>query len=294
MTSENYSIKDLEKLSGVKAHTIRIWEKRYGIIIPARTVTNIRYYSNEDLKKILNISLLNQHGYKISVISQMTNAELSLKVAELSLVNSSEDQGIQDNLLLSLINMDEQQFIRSFNAVILRHGFETGVAKVIFPFFNRIGVMWQSGSINTAQEHFFSSLLRNKIVVATDGLLVPRDLKNEVVLLFLPEQELHEIGLLYYNYLLRARGYHTIYLGQAVPIDSLARVIEVVKPSFVVSSLTSPVASPGFLNIASQLSQIAPDAKLFFAGPVSVAPKAGLPENVFFIKDLLKILQIEM
>jgi DNA-binding transcriptional MerR regulator len=294
MSSENYSIKDLEKLSGVKAHTIRIWEKRYGVIAPDRTGTNIRYYSNNDLKKLLNISLLNKHGFKISLISRMSAAEVSQRVAALSISGSKNSDVIEENFLLSLIDMDEQQFNKAFNAMILHYGFENAMVKVIFPFFNRIGIMWQTGAINPAQEHFFSNLIRNKIIIATEGLVPVKEIKSEVALLFLPELELHEISLLLYNYLLRSRGYKTIYLGQSVPTESLARVINISKPDYIVSSITTPITSKEFLSFSRQVSKLAPHAKIFFAGPTATSLKSNLFKNILPINELLKIMLVEI
>lgn len=294
MTSENYSIKDLEKLSGIKAHTIRIWESRYGVIQPRRTGTNIRYYTNDDLKKLLNISLLNRNGFKISTISLLSDAELSQKVSDISVTISTNIDSIDDSLLLSLIEMDEKHFNTAFNALILHYGFEDAMTKSFFPFFERIGIMWQTGTINPAQEHFFSNLIRNKIIAATETLSSSKEFKAGVALLFLPEQELHEIGLLLYNYLLRARGYKTIYLGQAVPAESLARVIKISNPDYIVSSITRPIAPNDFLKFSGTLSQLAPGASIFFGGPFPVSLKPKLPENIFLINDLLKILGINI
>ncbi len=292
MTSENYSIKDLEKLSGIKAHTIRIWEKRYGIINPGRTDTNIRYYTNDDLKKLLNISLLNQNGYKISAISDMSSSEIAKKIEAISLVNSNGNEGIEENLLLSLIEMNEQQFNKIFHAMVIRYGFEESMIRVIFPFFNRIGIMWQAGTINPAQEHFFSNLIRNKIISATDGLTYAPVANAPIALLFLPEQELHEIGLLFYNYAMRSRQFKTIYLGQSVPHDSLPRVIATCNPAYIVCGMTNPASPQDFLTISRRLCKAAPGAKVFFTGPVPSAAQSKLPANAFLVKDLLTLLHI--
>jgi len=290
MISEKYSISDLEKLSGVKAHTIRIWEKRYGIIQPERTDTNIRYYGNEELKKLLNISLLNQHGYKISVISGMSKEEIALKVASISLV--SQEGMADENLLLSLIELNEQLFNKTFANIVIQHGFENAVIKVIFPFFHRIGIMWQAGTINPAQEHFFSNLIRNKIISATDALSNIPGSQPAIAMLFLPEHELHEIGLLFYNYVLRARGYKTIYLGQSVPGDSLERVIATCNPSFIVTAVTNPATQEDFLHFARRLCKAAPDAQIYFTGPVPAADKPRMPRNGFTTADLLALLKV--
>lgn len=291
MASENYSIKDLERLSGIKAHTIRIWEKRYGIINPRRTDTNIRYYGNEELKKILNISLLNQHGFKISAISELSDTEIAQKVAAISLVDGNNNQ--DEKLLISLIEMDEQLFNKTFSSIVIQLGFEQAIVKSIFPFFNRIGIMWQAGTINPAQEHFISNLIRNKLIVATESITRLPEVNLGTGLLFLPERELHEIALLFYNYALRARGFNTIYLGPSVPQDSLDRVISICKPSFIVTGMTNPIVSNDFLAFCCQLCKAAPFANVYFTGPIPPMVNTRLPKNALQVSDLLALMKIE-
>jgi MerR family transcriptional regulator, light-induced transcriptional regulator len=285
--SSTYSISDLEKLSGIKAHTIRIWEKRYGIISPGRTGTNIRYYTNEDLKKLLNISLLHQHGYKISDISSMSAGELSAKVASVAMAHSDNRE---KRLLLSLLEMDEPLFTRVFADMVAEEGFEEAVVRVVFPFFRQIGIMWQVGTINPAQEHFFSNLIRAKIIAATDLLIAsPADAAATAVL-FLPEDELHEIALLFYNYAFRKRGYKTIYLGQSVPYESLTRIYSISNPAIVVTSITNPVLPETFASICKKICAQATQATVYFTGPVPDPSATDVPGNARFIGDLRKLL----
>lgn len=290
MASEKYSIKDLERLSGIKAHTLRIWEKRYGIIKPERTDTNIRYYGNEELKKILNISLLNQHGYKISFISDMSESEIAEKASAVGLFGQHETT--DESLLLSLIDMDEPLFNNTFSALVMKHGFEDTIVSHIFPFFRRIGIMWQAGTINPAQEHFISNLIRNKIILATESLNRTADPQKALALLFLPEGELHEIGLLFYNYGLRARGFRTIYLGQSVPHESLSRVINTCNPDMIITGMTNPVNSSDFLTFSQQLCKTSPGLKIYFTGPVPAGLAGKLPENALTVDDLLALMQL--
>lgn len=287
--SASYSISDLEKLSGIKAHTIRIWEKRYGIVIPRRTETNIRYYTSEDLKRLLNISLLNQHGYKISDISGMSPEELSNQVASVAMAHSDNRE---KRLLLSLLEMDEPLFTKVFGDVVDEEGFEGAMVKVVFPFFHQIGIMWQVGTINPAQEHFFSNLVRAKIIAATDALTSPDDDEAAAVILFLPEDELHEIGLLFYNYAFRKRGYKTIYLGQSVPYESLARIYSVSSPHIVVTGITSPILPEPFLNFCKRICAQAGQATVYFTGPVPDPNAPGIPANARFIDDLRQLLDL--
>lgn len=291
MASEMYSIKDLENLSGIKAHTIRIWEKRYGIVQPGRTDTNIRYYTNEDLRRLLNISMLTQYGFKISAISQMGDDEIAEKIASLSIANQVDIH--EESLLLSLIDLDEALFHKTFLDIVLVEGFENAIIKHIFPFFRRIGLMWQIGTINPAQEHFISHLIRNKIIVATERITRPIDPAVGTALLFLPENELHEIGLLFYNYILRARGFKTIYLGQSVPFDSLDRIITACKFSFVVTNMTNPMPTADFIHFSRSFCQLVPAVNVYFTGSLPENMDEPLPSNALLKKDLLELLGIQ-
>jgi DNA-binding transcriptional MerR regulator len=290
-TTERYAIKDLERLSGIKAHTIRIWEKRYGVIKPRRTGTNIRYYCNDDLRQILNISLLNKHGFKISAIAKMSATELVNHLSGITSVKNSTE-GVQENLLLSLMELSEAKFNHAFMSVIVKLGFEKTFTEVIFPFFERIGVMWQAGTVNPAQEHFFSNIIRQKLIAATDGLELNTGSDAKSVLLLLPENELHEIGLLFYNYALRARGYKTIYLGQSVPLSGLDRVMHICTPDYVITGMTSALNPLSFKDVATQLTALLPGKKIFYTGPLAQSLVNELPDNILSVKELKELLGI--
>ncbi len=216
----HYSIKDLEKLSGIKAHTLRIWEKRYQIVKPSRTDTNIRYYCDDDLKRILNISILNRHGLKISRIAGMTDAQLSEQVMHLAQATGDHESQIEQ-LTIAMIEMDEERFEKTLSKSIMTVGFEETVLTIIYPFFDKVGMLWQTGSINPAQEHFVSNLIRQKLLVAIDSQNYPHNPESRRFLLFLPEGELHELGLLFFHYILKKHGHQVIYLGQSVPFADL-------------------------------------------------------------------------
>ena len=232
-----YSIKELEQLSGIKAHTIRIWEKRYKLIDPSRTTTNIRFYSDEDLKKIINVSLLNNNGIKISKIADMSLDALSKKVMEISEVQHDATVHI-DQMVVAMIDMEEEMFERILNNIILRFGFEKTITDVVYPFLEKIGILWQTHNITPAHEHFISNLIRQKIIVAIDGLPIPPKTAKKIIL-FLPEGEMHEMGLLFYHYLTRKNGHRTYYLGQNVPHEDLKKIIQVHQPDMMLISITS-------------------------------------------------------
>ncbi|MBK7031363.1 MAG: MerR family transcriptional regulator [Bacteroidales bacterium] len=182
-----YSIKDLEKLTGIKAHTIRIWEKRYHLVDPSRTATNIRYYSDEDLKRLLNVSVLNRYGFRISNIVSMTSEELNSKLLDLSEQDPMFSHEVE-SLVLSMIEMDEQRFDKILSSSIIKFGFETTITDVLHKFLEKIGVLWQTGTITPAQEHFVSNLIRQKLILAIDGQHVALHSNAKTFLLFLPDQ----------------------------------------------------------------------------------------------------------
>ena len=284
----NYSIKDLEKLSGIKAHTLRIWEKRYALFKPDRTETNIRYYSNDDLKRILNISQLNKSGFKISKIAEMSDSEINEKVSMVNMVKTKSED-IIDSLLLGMIDLNEVNFNKIFSDCILRMGFENTIQKVIFPFLQRIGVMWLTGSINPAQEHFVSNIIRQKLIVAIDGVSGNDDKNSKSAVLFLPENELHEMSLLYYNYVLRSRNIRTVYLGQLVPTESLLRIIEIVKPHFLIGVITNPLSQNELEKYFSSLNNIEGVKKVLITGKI-VLEQRKFPAKITPFNDATDLL----
>lgn len=233
-----YSIKDLEKISGIKAHTIRIWERRYGVIEPMRSDTNIRKYNDNDLKRILNISILNQNGFKISKIANLDNEQLKEKVIDLSLDHGNTNVQVE-SLVVSMLELNEHKFNNVLTTSIIKRGFEDTVETILFPFLDRIGILWQAGTINPAQEHFISNLIRQKIIVAIDNEMSAKD-NGKKITFFLAENELHEIGLLFYSLLARKEGYGVVYLGMSVPFEDLKAVNEIQKADAFFTSFTSP------------------------------------------------------
>jgi DNA-binding transcriptional MerR regulator len=252
--SSKYSIKDLERLTGIKAHTLRIWEQRYEILQPKRTDTNIRYYNNDDVKRILNISLLNNNGYKISNIAKLSEPEI-FNEAEKYLNNYKKESDQIDNLVLCLMEMNEDKFERTINTSVIKFGFENTFEKIIFPFMRHLGNMWQVGMLNPAQEHFISNLIRQKLIVGIENIKTPISSDAKSFLFFLPSQELHEMGLLYTYYLTKMKGYKCAYLGQSVPVNDLADLADLIKPDFIVTILTANLPDTElntFLNDCSE------------------------------------------
>lgn len=281
----NYSIKDLEKLSGIKAHTIRIWEKRYNLIEPSRTNTNIRYYSDEDLKKLLNVSMLNRSGWKISHLADKSNEQLSELILQLNKESADSETQIE-HLIVSMLDLDEVKFEKVLSNSILKIGFEETLTRVIYPFFDRIGILWLAGTINAAQEHFMSNLMRQKIIAAIDGQL-PGDQKNpKTFMLFLHEAELHELGLLFYNYLLRKHGHRVIYLGQAVPFKDLIQIAEIQKTDILFTSFTTGITEKDLDSYLSKLAKNFPSKTIYFTGYQTNREFKNLPGNIQHIPSV--------
>lgn len=257
-----YSIKDLERISGIKAHTIRIWEKRYGIVEPSRTDTNIRYYTNEELRKILNISILNNYGVKISRIVGMSPDELRAKVIEIS--NEEVEESVQvESLLIAMVEIDDARFEKILANCTLRLGFERTVLDVIYPFFKKVGILWQAGAINPAQEHFISNLIRQKLIVAIDGQGIMTRADAKRFLLFLPEGELHELGLLFYNYIIQKAGHRVVYLGQSVPIEEVVKVEQYAPVEYILTSTLSLASTDDTNKLFNRLLAAFPRHTIF-------------------------------
>lgn len=284
-----FTIKDLENLSGIKAHTIRIWEQRYSFLKPSRTDTNIRYYSNDDLKTILNISILNKYGYKISHINKMTAADVQVRVAELNLAGAQQERIVND-LIQTMVDLDIASFEKILDKQIAANGIEKTIIRIIFPFFERIGILWQTGHINPAQEHLITNIVRQKIIVGIDQAKPLIKVKRSF-LLFLPEREHHELGLLLVYYLLKKRGAEVYYIGANVPLKDVEFIAETKKPDFIYIHLTS--TSPGFIfqKFLTQISDRIKEPKIIFSGYVTEGYKKPLPKNVQFKHSLVELVE---
>ncbi|AUC22875.1 MULTISPECIES: MerR family transcriptional regulator [Polaribacter] len=233
----DFTIKDLENISGIKAHTIRIWEKRYNLLEPKRSETNIRFYSNEDLQKLLNIVLLNNNDIKISKISKMSDEELILQTRALAFETSLNDESI-NALKLSMFQFDKRLFNNVYEKLLEEKTFQEIFQEVFIPFLNDVGLLWQTDTLKPAHEHFISNLIVQKILINTEKLQFDISESSKTYVLFLPENEIHEIGLLYLNYELVLRGAHTIYLGQSLPLNNLDYFLESDNEICFITSLT--------------------------------------------------------
>lgn len=219
-----FSIKDLENLSGIKAHTIRIWEKRYNALEPMRTDSNIRYYDITNLQKLLNIVLLHDYGYKISKISKLTENEIPELVKQITTEKTAKNHAI-NSFKMAMMNFDQALFFKTYDNLLSEKTFREVFYEVFIPLMNEIGILWQTDTISPAHEHFISNLLKQKIQINTEKIQILEPIKKDkVFVLFLPINEIHEIGLMYLNYEILLQGYRCIYLGESVPAESLKDV----------------------------------------------------------------------
>ncbi|MCO6358997.1 MerR family transcriptional regulator [Roseivirga pacifica] len=281
MAEASYSIKDLEHLSGIKAHTLRIWEQRYNLINPKRTGTNIRYYDQNDLKLILNVSLLKDHGHKISNIAKMSLEEMHQEVKKLA----EKPSGFADQiyaLTLSMIDLDEERFEKIISTNSLKLGFERTMLNIIYPFLSKIGIMWMTDSINPAQEHFISNLIRQKVIVAIDGQFHSAQSMDNAkkYMLFLPQGELHELSLLFASYLIQSRKNRVIYLGQNMPFEDLEAAYQVHKPDYLLTVMTSKPNGFSAQDYVSKLSEAFPETEILLSGSQVIGEDLSIPENI--------------
>lgn len=286
-----YSIKDLEQLSGIKAHTLRIWEQRYNLLSPQRTDTNIRTYDDEDLKLILNVALLNDNGFKISKIASMAAVEIREEVIKLTDRSLTHDDQIHA-LTICMVEMDEDRFEKVLSSNIEKLGFEQTMFHIIYPFMSKIGVLWQTGAISPAQEHFISNLVRQKLIVAIDGQSSVKVGKK--FLLFLPEGELHEISLLFSSYLIKSHGHKVIYLGQSTPNGDLLSVYKLHQPDYLLTVITTSPSSENAQEYLNALSERFSDAQILVSGYQVIGQDLSFPPNVRqlnYLRDFKNMLE---
>jgi DNA-binding transcriptional MerR regulator len=284
-----YTIKDLENLTGVKAHTIRIWEQRYNFLKPQRTDTNIRYYGNNELKSILNITLLNKYGFKISHIDKMSDDEIKEK-----LITLSNQQAIQEKTINELIKMMIDFDVASFEEILDKNieskGIERTINQIIFPFMEKVGILWLANHIIPAQEHIITSLIRQKIIVGIE-FAKPTFILNKTVLLFLPENEYHELGILFTNFLLKSKGVKTIYLGANVPVEDIEMVVKFKKPDFIYTHLTILSSTLAFERFMSQISKKSENTPVVISGRITQSYDKKVPSKIILKKSLAEVME---
>lgn len=273
-----YSIKDLENLTGIKAHTIRIWEKRYGIIEPRRTDTNIRYYLEEDLKKIMNIALLNRNGYKISKIAKLKNDDIQSIAAQLTDVDKSFENQL-DVLTLSVLELNEDNFLKIFNANISQNGFKQTMIEVIYPLLDKLGMMWIAGSVEPIHENFVSHIIKRKCIVEIDKLKVKNE-KAKKFLLFLPTGENGELSLNFLHYIIKLNGHKVINLGMNIDVQNVFSGVQICNPDYILTIIDNMEDAEVYSNFVELLAQQTGDTRLLLSGLQVLRQKKYYPSKV--------------
>ncbi len=290
---KQYSIKDLEILSGIKAHTIRIWEKRYQLFDPNRTETNIRFYTCSELKKLLNISLLIDKGHKISKLSKMSEEAINENITAnfLNGQTAKDFYSTQINaMVLSMLELDEILFEKTFNGCVLRYGLENTILQVVYPFLKKVGMMWCINEVSPAQEHFTSNLIKQKLHTAIDGLLpAHKTTEKDTFLLYLNEEEDHEIGLLLAHYLLKSEGFKVVYLGPRVPFADLEKIIQIVNPSNLLTFFILPKPVGKSQEYVDRLSANFPNINIYLAGNPFLLEHLQLPAKFYHLQSVIHL-----
>ncbi|MDB5203139.1 MAG: MerR family transcriptional regulator [Ferruginibacter sp.] len=284
-----FTIKDLENLSGIKAHTLRIWEQRYSFLKPGRSFTNIRYYSNEELKTILNISLLNRYGFKISHIDKMNAEEIREKLLSLTQAGAQQDRVVHE-LIQSMIDLNMEAFDTVLDNYILARGIERAVTQIIFPFLEKIGILWLTNHINPAQEHLVTNIIRQKLIVGIEAVR-PAVLVKKTVLLFLPENEHHELGLLFMYYLLKSRGAKVIYLGASIPIKDVQYVVNLKQPDYLYCHLTTVGQNFNFDKFLQQMAKHFPTLPVLVSGMLTQTYEKKIHPPIQFKRSFKEVME---
>lgn len=288
MRMNAFSIKDLENLSGIKAHTIRIWEQRYSFLKPQRSKSNIRYYGNEELKTVLNIALLNKYGFKISHIDKMSASEVRERIVSLSYAEAFQERFINE-LLQNMVDLNVIGFEDTLNAYIKSKGIDKTITQLIFPFLEKIGILWLTNHMNVAQEHLVTNIIRQKLIVGIEGITSYTS-TGKTALLFLPEGEHHELGLLYLCYLLKSRDIQVLYLGPNVPFKDLEFVANLKSPQYIYCHLTS---IPGRFNLDKffQQFQRIETIPVIISGKMAQSYTKKIPQNIHITRSFEELVK---
>jgi DNA-binding transcriptional MerR regulator len=285
---DRYTLSDLEKLTGIKSGTIRIWERRYRIIKPHRTETNRRWYDDDDLRRIINISILYRDGIKISKIATFSGSEIEDKVFALTHETTNKDNQI-DSLIIAMIGFNENVVNEILLRSIIDSGFENTFTEVVFPFLKRVGIMWQTGSVNIGAEHFISNIFRKRLIAAIDSLSPAVIHDRKKVVLFLPENELHELGLLFYTYIIKSLGHEVLYLGQSTPLNAIADVVELWHPEYLVTGALSDLPFTTTKEYLEKLSNTFSGYKILVSGSLAFDTRKSSYNNLFPVRSVVEL-----
>jgi DNA-binding transcriptional MerR regulator len=284
-----FSIKDIETITGIKSHTIRVWEQRYNLLQTKRSDTNIRYYDDEDLKFLLNVSILNDSGIKISEIVKMTTTDMTKKVEKLSEVENNFTCHIH-SLVKNSLELNELEFKKSLVQSVKKMGFEQTMIQVIYPFLHKVGIMWQTGMINPAQEHFATNLIKQRLILAIDSVKPIEVDSPKRFLLFLPENEYHEIALLFAYYVIKQHGHKVLYLGQSLSLAYVNEVIESYRPDYIFSILTNSINNSDLHHSVQSFIDFFPNQTILLAGSAMKEYKIKETDNLVNLQDVADLL----
>lgn len=278
-----FSIKDLENLSGIKAHTIRIWEKRYNLLEPMRSDTNIRLYDLRNLQKLLNVVLLTKFGYKISKISTLNANEIEQFVLKIQTEKTLHNHVVSE-FKMAMLNFDQAAFLKTYNELIEKKDFDTIFFDTFIPLLEDIGTLWSTNTITPAHEHFISNLIKQKVIVEIEKIKIKTKTKtNKTFVLFLPSNEIHEIGLLFLHYKIISKGHHSIFLGSSLPIEYLQDLNNHFKKITFITYLTVAPVNDEVNHYINQLNSevlLNNNELLVFGRKVVYTDQKKLPDNV--------------
>ena len=281
----HYTLNELEKLTGILAATIRVWERRYNIMKPKRTDTNRRWYDDDDLRRLINISVIYHSGIKISKIAKYSESELEEKVEFLTRDSVSSDVHI-NSLIVAMLSFNGNAVNEILLRSIINCGFEETFSNVVFPFLRRVGIMWHTGSVNTGAEHFITNIFRGRLISAIDSLPPANDPKRKRVIMYLPDNELHEMGLLFYLYLIRKLGHEVLYLGQATPFLALTEVNEKWHSDILVTGVLSNLSISEPQEYLNNLSSTFKSQKILVSGSLADEPVIEKYKNIYPIRSV--------
>jgi DNA-binding transcriptional MerR regulator len=260
------------------------------LISPNRTPTNIRFYTDDNLRQLLNVAVLNKNGIKISKIIKLSEAEINEKVL-LFTQNVNRLDNVIESLIISMLELDENKFDKNLSNIIINLGFEEAFTKILLPFFDRVGFLWQTGAILPAQEHFVSNMIRQKLIVAIDNHKDQTLNKKSQFLLFLPEGELHELSLLFCQFLLVKRGFKVYYFGQSLPSGNLEKIYQTCPFGYILTILTMPMSEKKLQKFIDEISPSFSKITIFIAGPQLAKIKNKLPSNIVKINSPLEFIE---
>jgi DNA-binding transcriptional MerR regulator/methylmalonyl-CoA mutase cobalamin-binding subunit len=281
----SYSIKHLELISGIKAHTIRMWERRYNVLLPQRTDTNIRRYTESDVRLILNIVLLLHNGYKISKVATKSQDEISELILQISPNTSPSKDHDLEPLLLSLLSFDQSAFKAYLKTKIADHGLEKTYEGLILPLFYRIGILWQTGMIKPTHEHFATNIVKHILISNFEAIQEPKS-DAPLFLFFLPEGEYHELGLLFYAFAAKKMGFRTIYLGQSTPTDDVIQAAKEIRPAVIFTSTSSSISEINLADFYKTIHKSIPNGHLFVTGYKINQDRFKIPKEISIISTI--------